>query len=130
MAETASRPVDRALDAWAAGDHAAALRYAVPILEAQPDSGSLPRRPLVMNEQEQWGIIDWPLKLMVRPADNLTELYDLDRDFGEKHDLSTQRTIEVSRLKAAYASHPRPLVDRTPAGRRHRDELARRPAHR
>jgi CRP-like cAMP-binding protein len=38
MAETASRPVDRALDAWAAGDHAAALRFAIPILEAQPDS--------------------------------------------------------------------------------------------
>jgi cAMP-dependent protein kinase regulator len=38
MAETAPRPVDRALDAWAAGDHAAALRHAVPILEAQPDS--------------------------------------------------------------------------------------------
>jgi cAMP-dependent protein kinase regulator len=30
--------VDRALDAWAASDHVAALRWAVPILEAQPDS--------------------------------------------------------------------------------------------
>ncbi len=38
MAESASRPVDRALDAWAAGDHAGALRFAVPLLEAQPDS--------------------------------------------------------------------------------------------
>jgi CRP-like cAMP-binding protein len=38
MAETASSPVDRALDAWASGDHAAALRYAVPLLETQPDS--------------------------------------------------------------------------------------------
>jgi cAMP-dependent protein kinase regulator len=38
MAEPTTRPVDRALDAWAASDHAAALRWAVPILEAQPDS--------------------------------------------------------------------------------------------
>ena len=33
-----SRPVDHALDAWAASDHLGALRWAVPILEAQPDS--------------------------------------------------------------------------------------------
>jgi CRP-like cAMP-binding protein len=38
MTEPALRPVDRALDAWAAGDHAGALRWAVPVLEAQPDS--------------------------------------------------------------------------------------------
>jgi CRP-like cAMP-binding protein len=37
MTESAPRPVDRALDAWAAGDHAGALRWAVPLLEAQPD---------------------------------------------------------------------------------------------
>lgn len=38
MPDSATRPVDRALDAWASGDHAAALRWAVPLLEAQPDS--------------------------------------------------------------------------------------------
>ena len=38
MTDSALRPVDRALDAWAAGDHPGALRWAVPLLEAQPDS--------------------------------------------------------------------------------------------
>lgn len=38
MTESAVRPVDRALDAWAADDRVAALRWAVPLLEAQPDS--------------------------------------------------------------------------------------------
>jgi CRP-like cAMP-binding protein len=38
MADSVTRPLDRALEAWASGDHAAALRWAVPILEAQPDS--------------------------------------------------------------------------------------------
>ncbi|HEX6765149.1 MAG TPA: cyclic nucleotide-binding domain-containing protein [Polyangiaceae bacterium] len=38
MAESATRPVDRALDAWADGDHDGALRWAVPVLEAQLDS--------------------------------------------------------------------------------------------
>ncbi len=37
MAESTSRPVDHALDAWAASDHVGALRWAVPILEAQPE---------------------------------------------------------------------------------------------
>jgi CRP-like cAMP-binding protein len=38
MADSATRPVDRALDAWAAGDLEEALRWAVPVLEAQPES--------------------------------------------------------------------------------------------
>ena len=38
MAETMTRPVDRALDAWASGDRVGALRFAVPLLEVQPDS--------------------------------------------------------------------------------------------
>ncbi|HEX6272467.1 MAG TPA: cyclic nucleotide-binding domain-containing protein [Polyangiaceae bacterium] len=37
MADSVTRPLDRALEAWASGDHAAALRFAVPVLEAQPD---------------------------------------------------------------------------------------------
>ena len=38
MGESVTRPMDRVLDAWSAGDHAGALRWAVPLLEAQPDS--------------------------------------------------------------------------------------------
>jgi cAMP-dependent protein kinase regulator len=38
MAAPALRPVDRAIEAWAAGDGPAALRWSVPLLDAQPDS--------------------------------------------------------------------------------------------
>ena len=38
MGESVTRPMDRVLDAWSSGDHAGALRWAVPLLEAQPDS--------------------------------------------------------------------------------------------
>jgi cAMP-dependent protein kinase regulator len=38
MADSVTRPVDRALEAWASGDDFVALRFAVPLLEAQPDS--------------------------------------------------------------------------------------------
>jgi len=85
-------------------------------------------RPIVMHDAEQWGVIDWPIKLMVRPAENLTELYDLSRDFGETRNLFTERPEEVSRLKAIYATFPEPSLDRTRAGRRRRDELARPPS--
>ena len=45
-------------------------------------------RPLVLNESDQYGVIAWPFKLMVRPGDNLTELYDLTEDFGEHNNLA------------------------------------------
>jgi CRP-like cAMP-binding protein len=38
MSDSVMRPLDRALDAWASGEHAAALRFAVPVLESRPDS--------------------------------------------------------------------------------------------
>jgi hypothetical protein len=84
-------------------------------------------RAIVLNEQEQWGVIEWPLKLMVRAGDNLVELYDLEQDFGERRDLSGERRAEVARLKARYAEFPRPTLDRSRAGRRLRDERARPP---
>ena len=45
-------------------------------------------RALVAHEQDQWAVIAWPWKLLVRPADNVTELYKLDDDPGERRDLS------------------------------------------
>src|SRR5690606_35820387 len=37
-------------------------------------------RDLPLHESDQWGVVRWPLKLLVRPADNLVELYDVERD--------------------------------------------------
>ncbi|HEY3498135.1 MAG TPA: cyclic nucleotide-binding domain-containing protein [Polyangiaceae bacterium] len=37
MADSEARPMDKALEAWAAGDFAGALRGVLPLLEAQPD---------------------------------------------------------------------------------------------
>jgi arylsulfatase A-like enzyme len=86
--------------------------------------------PIVLNESDQWGIIEWPYKLMVRPADNLVELYDLSSDPGEKNNLAASEPERVARLKALYAGFPRPNLDRTRKARRARERLAEPPAHR
>jgi len=86
--------------------------------------------PIVLNESEQWGVVEWPYKLLVRPADNLVELYDLERDPEEKDNVATQKPDLVDRLKSLYASVPRPNLDRTRKARRERDRLAQPPAHR
>jgi len=85
---------------------------------------------IVLNESEQWGIVEWPNKLLVRPADNLVELYDLASDPLEKNNLAMQRGDVVDRLKSLYAAVPRPNLDRTRKARRERDRLAQPPARR
>ena len=97
------------------------------LVEWAPESLQAWSRPIVLHESEQWGVIDWPLKLMVRPAENLTELYDLSVDFAEKRDVSGERGDDVLILKGLYAGFPEPSLDRTRAGRKRRDELARPP---
>ncbi len=103
-------------------------RSLLPFIADAPSELRDHHRPLVLNESEQWGLIDWPLKLMVRPAENLIELYDLEADFEEARDLSTQREADVRALKARYATFPQPSLDRTRNGRKQRDELARPPS--
>jgi arylsulfatase A-like enzyme len=97
------------------------------LVEDPPPELTTATRAVVLNEQEQWGVIEWPFKLMVRAGDNLVELYDLERDFAEQRDLSKERGEEVARLKARYAEFPRPSLDRSRAGRQLRDERARPP---
>jgi arylsulfatase A-like enzyme len=82
-------------------------------------------RPIVMNESDQNAVVVWPWKLLVRPRENLTELYDLSADFGEKHDLSQAQPERVRALSALHRSIPPPALDRTPRGRRLREEHAR-----
>jgi hypothetical protein len=82
-----------------------------------------------MTDGQQYGVVSWPWKLMVRPAENLVELYDLVTDMAEKHDLSAGDGERVRTLKALYRSVPPPVIDRTPEGRKKREEAARSQLH-
>ncbi len=84
-------------------------------------------RALVMNEQDQWGVVVWPLKLLVRPKDDLTELYDLSADPAERRDLAAARPDDVKALRARYGEFPAVPMDRTQKGRRWREAQAQPP---
>lgn len=85
-------------------------------------------RALVMNDQRQWGVIVWPFKLMMRPAENLVELYNLEKDPHERHDLSRAKPDLVRQLKARYNQFPAITIDRSRAGRRLRERQSQPPA--
>jgi choline-sulfatase len=87
-------------------------------------------RTIVLNESEQRGVVAWPYKLLIRPADNLIELYDLSQDPGERHDLSRRLTETVGDLKQRYGRLPEVHLDRTRAGRSWREQQAQPPARR
>jgi arylsulfatase A-like enzyme len=91
------------------------------------DAPGRPARPIALNESEQWGVIVWPYKLLVRPADNLVELYDLAADFDETRDLAEAMPERVTELRSVQAGLPRVDLDRTRQGRRARDARARPP---
>lgn len=102
----------------------------VPALLGAPDALREMNRPVAVHEELQWSVVEWPYQLIVRPSDNLIELYDLDKDPAQTTDLSTQMPDVVSRLKARYAAFPQVVVDRTPNGRSEREQRARqRPSH-
>lgn len=88
------------------------------------------KRALVMNETEQHGVVEWPWKLLVRPRDNLAELYDLERDFAERRDLAAASPEVVAALTRAYRSAPAIRIDRTSRARRERELRARAAAQR
>jgi arylsulfatase A-like enzyme len=97
----------------------------VPVLLDAPEAVRPPHRPIAIHEELQWSLVDWPHQLIVRPADNVVELYDLEKDPTQTEDLSTALPDLVSRLKARFAEFPRVAVDRTTKGRSAREELAR-----
>ncbi len=94
------------------------------LLDAPPELRGA-GRAIAIHEQEQWAIVEWPYQLLVRPADNLIELYDIEKDPQQKQDLATAQPDVVTRLKSRFASFPKLVVDRTPAGRSAREQLAR-----
>lgn len=97
-----------------------------PMLLGDPPAALASRAgPLVLNESEQRGIIDWPYKLLVRPHDNLVELFDIAADFTELNDLADMRSDLVGRLDDLYKRFPPVVVDRTLAGRKAREVAAK-----
>ena len=102
----------------------------LPNLLGAPEPLGRHDRALVMNEQDQWGVVVWPWKLMVRPKENLTELYDLSADPGETIDLAADEPDLVRQLRSRYGEFPTVPLDRTRAGRRWREAQARPPRER
>ncbi len=90
----------------------------LPLLLGAPPSLLDPPRLLPLNESDQFGVIAWPHKLMVRPDANLVELYDLSRDFGERNDLAEAQPELVRWLTHAYHSLPGLKLDRTNVARK------------
>lgn len=84
-------------------------------------------RALVVHEELQWSVIEWPYQLVMRPADDLVELYDLANDPSVKTDLSEKQPAITARLRARYAEVPVVRIDRTVAGRAWRDRQAQPP---
>lgn len=84
-------------------------------------------RPLVLNESEQYGVIAWPYKLLVRPGENLIELYDLGADFQERQNLAESAPRRVGELMQYYHAAPRVDLDRSARGRRLRERNAAAP---
>ena len=102
----------------------------VPALFDAPAALRRRSRALVSHEELQWSVVEWPYQLLVRPADDLAELYDLDKDPAEHDDLAARMPEIVTRLRARYAEVPVVKVDRTPDGRRWREQQARPPQRR
>jgi arylsulfatase A-like enzyme len=84
-------------------------------------------RALVVHEEFQWAVIEWPYQLVMRPADDLVELYDLSTDPATKTDISAANPALTTRLRARYSEVPVVKIDRTVAGRVWRDQQAQPP---
>jgi arylsulfatase A-like enzyme len=101
----------------------------LPALLDAPAELRMTKRALAIHEELQWSVVEWPYQLLVRPAENLAELYDLSTDPQQHTDLSATMPEVVTRLRARYAEVPAVRVDRTLDGRRWREQQARRPPH-
>ncbi len=102
----------------------------VPALLDAPAALRSANRALVSHEELQWSVVEWPYQLLVRPAEDLAELYDIEKDPAEREDLAARMPEVVTRLRARYAEVPVVKVDRTLDGRRWREQQARPPQRR
>ncbi len=84
-------------------------------------------RALVIHEERQWSVVEWPLQVIVSPADDLIELYDLQADPMQRDDQAGRLPEVARRLKERFAEVPRVRVDRTLDGRAWRESRAQPP---
>jgi hypothetical protein len=82
-------------------------------------------RPVPLNETDQFGVVMWPHKLLVRREDQVTEIFDLSRDFGETKNLAGGDPTLMQALMAAYSTLSAVEIDRSGKGRRARDRVAK-----
>ena len=102
----------------------------VPAILDAPLALRAPTRALISHEELQWSVVEWPYQLLVKPAEDLAELYNIETDPLEHEDLAAKQPEVVTRLRARYAEVPVVRVDRTPEGRRWREQQARPPRKR
>lgn len=100
------------------------------LLDGPPSLRPAKDRAIVIHEERQWSVVEWPYQLLVRPADDITELYDLENDPALKIDLSMKQPDLTRRLKARFGEAPAVRIDRTPAGRAWRERQALPPPRR
>jgi choline-sulfatase len=102
----------------------------LPSLMGAPEGLRPMKRALAIHEELQWSVVDWPHQLIVRPADDVIELYDLEADPAQKDNLTMRHPEVVTRLRARYAEVPQVHVDRTIDGRKSRERRAQPPPNR
>ncbi len=91
---------------------------------ASGTSAHLAPRPIIMSDAAQYAVIAWPWKLLVRPSENLRELYDLSVDFGEHDDRSDAEPDRVRALNQLYRTVAPMHEDQSADGRRRREQQA------
>lgn len=86
-----------------------------------------PNRALIVHEEKQKAVVEWPYHLVLRPEEDLVELYNVETDPAFTKDLSADDPALTARLRARYAEVPEVRIDRTAAGRAWREEQAQPP---
>jgi arylsulfatase A-like enzyme len=94
------------------------------LLDSAPPALVKAPRTLPLIESDQFGVIVWPYKLLVRPTANITELFDISRDPDEENDRSEALPGVVRSLRRAYRNFPPLRLDRTAANRRRWEQRA------
>jgi arylsulfatase A-like enzyme len=100
------------------------------LLDGPPELRPASNRALVIHEERQWSVVEWPLQVIVTSADDVVELYDLVADPLQRNDLAQAMPEVARRLRARYAEVPRVRVDRTWDGRAWRERQALPPQRR